>query len=337
MTNENLKMTFDQLQRYRLAVDLIEEVRRKKPLSILDAGSREGFLDNFLPGDQIIGIDRSDFIGDRFIKGDVLCLPFRDNSFDVVLTLDVLEHIAVFDRLAFIEELVRVSDDTIIIGAPFENNEVAEAEKLAIEFCEKMTGVKNEFLVEHLIKGLPDLGEIIAWAEDRGLPAVVLPNGYIYNWFLMICLNFYLAQIKDPWEFIFAVNQFYFNRFYTEDNREPSYRHFVVINKRGRMAPEDLAEKFIYKDSPVSIPDLGLVLEEINHILDFVYQEMISGLTEEKENLRLERDELIVKLETALAELNGIKSTIPYRMYKKTLGRLMNKSGLSLDDPHLQR
>ena len=326
MEQNKIEMTFDQLQRYRLAADLIEEVRVKTPLSILDAGSREGFMGNFLPDDRIIGIDRSDFLDDRFIKGDILRLPFRDNSFDVVLTLDVLEHISIRDRLAFVEELVRVSADIIIIGAPFENREVVAAEKLAIEFCEKMTGEKHEFLAEHLVEGLPDLRKLTGWAEEMGIQAMVLPNGYLYHWFLMICLNFYLSQMKDPWKFIFAVNQFYFNRFYAEDNREPSYRHFVIMSKEGGMNPEELTGRYIPESVPVPMPDLGSILEEINHILDFVHQEMVSRLTEEQEILRKEKEMLRWELETVRAELNGIKTTTPYRIYKKTLGRFMDKT-----------
>ena len=112
------------------------------------------------------------------------------------------------------------------------------------------------------------------------------------------------------------------------------------MSKRGSLNPEELAGRFIAETAPVSMPDLGSVLEEINHILDFVHQEMVSRLTEEKEELRgekeamregkemlrRERDELIVKLETARAELNGIKSTIPYQIYRKTWGRFSPKS-----------
>ena len=128
------RMSFDQLQRYRLAAELIEEVRGNATLSILDAGSREGYLGGFLPDDKIIGVDRSDFSGDRFIKGDVLCLPFPDRSFDIVLTLDVLEHIPERERLKFLGELKRVSRKAVILGAPFKSGEVEEAERIINDF-----------------------------------------------------------------------------------------------------------------------------------------------------------------------------------------------------------
>lgn len=325
-------MTFDQLQRYRLAADLIEDVREKKPLAILDAGSHQGFLKSFLPHDSIYNLDRSYFSGRNFIQGDVLTLPFPDDALDISLALDILEHIPARSRLSFVGELVRVSDDMVIIGAPFDSREVAEAEKLALEFCVKMTGEEHEFLAQHLEEGLPDLKQVTGWAESRGLQTVVIPNGYLYHWLLMICLNFYLAQLKDPWEFIFAVNRFYFNRFYKEDNREPCYRYFVVISKQRTLDPAGLVRRFTSGEPPAPLPELGEVMGEINRILDFIHREEVSRLLGEIEVVKKERDELTaqlarnaIQLEATRAELDGIKSTIAYRIYRKTIGNLISR------------
>jgi hypothetical protein len=332
MVSKNPNMTFDQLQRYRLAADLIEDLREKKPLAILDAGSHQGFLKSFLPHDSIYNLDRSYFPGRNFIQGDVLTLPFPDDALDISLALDILEHIPAHSRLSFVGELLRVSDDIVIIGAPFAGREVAEAEKLALEFCVKMTGEEHEFLAQHLEEGLPDLKQVTGWAESRGLQSAVVPNGYLYHWLLMICFNFYLAQLKDPWEFIFAVNRFYFNRFYREDNREPAYRHFVVISKDRFLDSGRLAERFSPGDTPVPMPELGTVMMEVNRILDFVHQEKVSALLSEIEGLSKERDRLAtelaknaIELEATRAELDGIKSTIAYRIYRKTIGSLKSR------------
>lgn len=324
-------MTFDQFQRFQLAADLIEYQRNKENLVILDAGSHRGFLSDFLPGDVIYNFDQRYFSHSRFIQGDVLSLPFSHDVFDITIAIDILEHISEPNRGAFVNELVRTSSDLVIIGAPFANKEVASAERLALEFCEKMTGEKHDFLAEHLIEGLPDLNNLIGWTEERGLQTIVLPNGYLYHWFLMICLNFYLARIRDPWKFIFAVNRFYFDRFYRDDNREPAYRHFLVISKRHSLDPEALAERFISPPSPVPMPDLGTALTEINKILDLVHREGVSELVEknrilreEKDALRQEKDCLIkakdemrLEMERARSELKEIKSTITYRICKK--------------------
>ncbi len=327
MGTENDKMTFDQLQRYRFCADVVETTRRKKHLTILDAGSHQGYLASFLPEDRIFNLDRCSFPERGFVRGNVLSLPFSDAALDVSVSLDILEHIAGPDRVSFLDELSRASGDILVIGAPFSGPEIREAEKLALEFCVKMTGAEHGFLAEHRKEGLPALDEVTGWAATRGFQTVVLPNGYLYHWLLMICLNFYLAQLKEPWEFIFAVNRFYFNRFYAHDNREPSYRHFVVISKKGALDQEALRKVSVSPDTS-PMPDLGTVLKEMNRILDFVHTEEVSRLADELGALRKKRDELsekldrtTVRLETLRAELEGIKSTRAYRIYRKTVGR----------------
>ena len=80
MKIENLKMTFDQLQRYRLTADLIEAVRGRGSLTILDAGSHQGYLASFLPGDTIYNLDRNDFTEINFLQ---VCSKPTDNGNDL--------------------------------------------------------------------------------------------------------------------------------------------------------------------------------------------------------------------------------------------------------------
>jgi ubiquinone/menaquinone biosynthesis C-methylase UbiE len=46
-------------------------------------------------------------------------MPFKDNTFEFVFCLDMLEHIPKKDRLLVIQEMIRVSKKHIIIGFPF--------------------------------------------------------------------------------------------------------------------------------------------------------------------------------------------------------------------------
>lgn len=61
---------------------------------ILDAGCGEGVLTEKYKnaGRHITGVDLN-YESDLVIKGDVLALPFADNTFDAVLFMDVLEHL----------------------------------------------------------------------------------------------------------------------------------------------------------------------------------------------------------------------------------------------------
>ena len=82
------------------------------------------------------------------------------------------------------------------------------------------------------------------------------------------------------------------------------------------------------------MPELGTVLTEINRILDFVHTEEVSRLSDELGVLTKERNELSqklawnsIQLETTRAELDGIKSTHAYKIYRKTLGKIRKNPG----------
>jgi len=53
-----------------------------------------------------------------FVKGICTALPFADNSFDVVFSLDMIEHLRETERLKAFQEMVRVSKNDIIIAFP---------------------------------------------------------------------------------------------------------------------------------------------------------------------------------------------------------------------------
>lgn len=98
---------------------------------ILDVGCGEGIVDNFLINNlpvsenQIVGLDvelnclriaRTINPGVKFYQGSVYELPFQDRSFDLVLALEVLEHLKFPEKA--IGELNRVSKDWVIISVP---------------------------------------------------------------------------------------------------------------------------------------------------------------------------------------------------------------------------
>ena len=98
--------------------------------NLLDAGCGEGEtierLAGLLPGD-VTGVDLNaesvEFASKRLPSGDfrvadVTDLPFDDDSFDLVLCLEVLEHIPA--PRAALDELVRVSRGDVVISVPSE-------------------------------------------------------------------------------------------------------------------------------------------------------------------------------------------------------------------------
>jgi len=103
----------------------------KKVDSILDVGCGEGFTLNRLKkqgiGKKLEGIEylqaaidlgKKTYPDIKITKGTIYELPYKDNSFDLVLCTEVLEHLE--DPQKALKELVRVSNKYLVISVPNE-------------------------------------------------------------------------------------------------------------------------------------------------------------------------------------------------------------------------
>lgn len=122
------------LQRFligRFFDTLIRECAKVKPQTVLDVGCGEGFTLNKLSqnkiGQELVGIDFLDTaikIGKKIHpeltlkQGTIYEIPFKDNSFDLVICTEVLEHLD--DPQKALAELQRVTKGTCIISVPHE-------------------------------------------------------------------------------------------------------------------------------------------------------------------------------------------------------------------------
>lgn len=111
--------------------ELINEVEKLKPYSILDAGCGEGFtldiLKNRKIGKKLTGFDfleEAIGIGKKLhpelnlLTGDIYNISFKDNSFDLVICTEVLEHLENPEKA--LKELRRVTKEYVLISVPNE-------------------------------------------------------------------------------------------------------------------------------------------------------------------------------------------------------------------------
>jgi 2-polyprenyl-3-methyl-5-hydroxy-6-metoxy-1,4-benzoquinol methylase len=102
----------------------------KKSASVLDVGCGEGIpagfirrrrpvfmvgLDIFLPS---IRTARNHNSHDQYIQADVRYLPLAEKSFDIVMSMEVLEHLDKQEGLAFLQTLDRTARRQVIITTP---------------------------------------------------------------------------------------------------------------------------------------------------------------------------------------------------------------------------
>ena len=138
------------------------------PSTILDAGCGEGFFSDFLARRNdnwsVTGTDLSadaiayahKLFGSRvqFATANIYQLPFKDNSFDVVVCSEVLEHLD--DPLLALTEIIRVARTGVVLSVPLEPyfkffNDIAR-----------------------LLKISPDPGHVNFWTRQT-FPEFVLP------------------------------------------------------------------------------------------------------------------------------------------------------------------
>lgn len=113
---------------------------------------------------SIDGID-IDFSGPQTdllnkIKGSATKLPFRRNSYDVTVAVDVLEHLKEPERKLAISEMLRVTKKLAIIVVPIGEQSQEQDRELKVRW-ERTFKEKNQFLSEHVENGLPKAEEIL--------------------------------------------------------------------------------------------------------------------------------------------------------------------------------
>jgi len=166
--------------RYAFVVGVLRERGVASRGRILEVGSGSFGLGAFIDR-TVVGVD-GDFDAERHplllpVRGHAGQLPFRDGSFEVVVSLDLIEHVPRERRAEVMAEMFRLSSSFLIMGCPV--GEVAERCDRAFAAWLKRAGKEVPWwLSEHFERGVPTEHEIVS--ALRSIPSVgdveVFPN-----------------------------------------------------------------------------------------------------------------------------------------------------------------
>ncbi|MBI5583997.1 MAG: methyltransferase domain-containing protein [Deltaproteobacteria bacterium] len=175
-----LLMPYDVYERHQVVSKLL---RKRGVRTVLDVGGNLGVLKKFLDAEILtLNVD-----GSADLQYDGHTIPFEDNRFDAVVSLDTLEHLPPENRLHFLQECVRVTLRSLIIAAPF-GSEGHRAYELKIDSLYTQThGTVHSYLNEHVRYGIPNQHDIEQLVSRLAVTNILV---YFAGDFIWQCRNF---------------------------------------------------------------------------------------------------------------------------------------------------
>ena len=161
---------FDRFMRINTVAKHVNKLNLKKDTTILDVGGFDGAFALFVPRLKIWVIDP------QTTGGNGLKIPFPDKHFDVVVSIDALEHLPHRDRPKLLQELMRVTRSKLFVNFP-------EARSMGVQKS-VLSIFSNKFIQEHVDYQLPTQEETISFLKDA-LPNIkITASSYvnIYSW-----------------------------------------------------------------------------------------------------------------------------------------------------------
>lgn len=241
--DRNLAKTlpFDQYSRQMIVATLVNKALRpdaKAKLKIIDIGGHKGKTREFLPSDDVTILDVFDESYEGYVKGDATKIEFADETFDIAVSFDVLEHIPRPSRPAYLSEALRVSKMGVFIAVPVnaEDRKTTDAEMLLNEVNMELFGEDHRWLKEHIDLGIPSLDEMQKLLGKSGAYFVSMPSNQLDDWIMLQTLIFIASQNSLATQAVNEVNAWYNEHCLELDSGiDCSYRRIFFISKNAKM------------------------------------------------------------------------------------------------------
>ncbi len=198
------------------------------PGRVLDVGGYPGRMRSMAPDHEWIICDPLVDAPGEQMRGSAVHLPVRDQSFDMSVSLDVLEHIDPKDRASVLQEMIRVSRTGLILTFPFKDTLVEAAEKQVCDAYTHLHHKDHPWLAEHAQNPLPDTEEIIQQLQSFGGQVAVFDLGDISRWVHLQLLDVLLEALPKSLDLASRINQIYQDELYIHDFKSPAYRKVLL-------------------------------------------------------------------------------------------------------------
>jgi len=234
------EIAFDLYERYILLEHIGNLFRpRESTYNVLDVGGHtEAFWPGFsslagvlIPEARVAVVDMIPTAAlQNYIQASGVQLPFRDGAFDLVCSLDTLEHIPGEQRPAFLAELVRVTRDGLYLAFPFDSPSNRWAESMVVEYANAALKEPIPALLEHRQFGLPDRDAVTQMFSGSSYPWTAFAQGNTDVWLLMM-LTYHSLRMPGT-DFVHELNRRFNQVYAAQDWAEPHYRAGYLLSKR---------------------------------------------------------------------------------------------------------
>lgn len=131
--------------------------------------------------------DHNDRKPDMYYDG--LHIPFADSSYDIVTSIDVLEHIPTNERTQVLSEMIRVAKQKVILVFPFLSSENKKMEEEILSDMENRNIQPKPSFSEHRRFELPKVAEVEKFLTEKklkyqlnyGTPRSIMKKYYFFQ------------------------------------------------------------------------------------------------------------------------------------------------------------